>query len=231
MSREGELRYLQAIGPERARHAIDKPFSDGACGTLLTNFGTFVSLLPPPPRRLLDIGCGTGWTSVFLARMSYEVVGIDVAPDMIEAALANKDRYGTVNANFEVGDFEALPYRNEFDVVTSYHSLHHAEDEAAVIRSVFAALRPGGVFVTAEPGAGHARTATAQQAIVDCGVTEKDMPPSLIVKLATQAGFERGRIYPDPPDVRRDWARRLKWAIWSMVFPGRSGYVVLTKPT
>ncbi|HMD01346.1 MAG TPA: methyltransferase domain-containing protein [Candidatus Baltobacteraceae bacterium] len=230
MSREGELNYLRDIGPERARHAIDKPFSDAACGSLLADFGSFASLLPAPPGRLLDVGCGTGWTSVFLARMGYDVTGIDLAPDMIAAANANKERYGTPNVTFAVSDFEKLTYRESFDCVASYQSLHHAENDEAVIRGVFAALRPGGVFVTAEPGRGHARSPISQEAVRTHDVTERDMPPSRIIRLARQAGFSSGRIYPVPPDIRRDAARHLKWALGSLLFRRGGGYVVLVKP-
>ena len=41
-------------------------------------------LLPSAPARVADVGCGTGWTAVLLAQHGYEVVGRDLAPQMIE---------------------------------------------------------------------------------------------------------------------------------------------------
>jgi SAM-dependent methyltransferase len=229
VSRSGELNYLRAIGPDRARHAFDKPFAGGGCGPLLADFGTFASFFPPPPRTLLDLGCGTGWTSVFFARMGYDVTGVDLAPDMILAANANKARYGVENATFVTGDFERLDYENVFDCVALFAALHHAEDDAAVLRGAYRALRPGGVCVTAEPGVGHTKHPITRAAVAEQGVTERDMPPSRILRLGTQAGFSKGEAFPMIPDLRRGRLRALKWAIWAIAFPRRNGYAVLTK--
>lgn len=59
--------------------------------------------LPPPPARILDLGCGTGTLSVLLAELGYDVRGVDIAPRMIERAQDKARRHG-VDARFEVGD-------------------------------------------------------------------------------------------------------------------------------
>jgi len=65
MPKAGELTYLQKLGPAGRQHALDKPFSDSLCWRYLIDIGAILSLLPPPPARLLDLGAGSGWTSVF----------------------------------------------------------------------------------------------------------------------------------------------------------------------
>lgn len=229
MPRQGELDYLKSIGPDRARHALGKPFSDANCGTYLTEVGAFISLLPAPPRRLLDLGCGTGWTSIFFAKMGYDVTAVDLAPDMIDAAEENKRLYGVANVAFAVGDFEALKFDNEFDCVTIYDSLHHSENELPVLQGAYRALKPGGYCVTSEPGHGHVDNPITLNAIAEHSVTERDMPPSVIIAAGRAAGFTSFRVYPRPIDVRRDWLRRLKSLLESIAVPNRSGYVVLTK--
>src|SRR2546430_16388417 len=92
MAKSGEIKYLSNLGEAGVWHAANKPFSDPGCGRYLAELGAILALLPPPPARLLDLGCGTGWTSVFFARAGYEVVGLDLAPDMIEPAEANRAR-------------------------------------------------------------------------------------------------------------------------------------------
>lgn len=60
------------------------------------------------PCRALDIGCGTGTNSVWLAEQGFEVVGIDVAPLAIERANERAKAAG-VNVQFVAGDVLQLP--------------------------------------------------------------------------------------------------------------------------
>lgn len=66
MSKKGEIDFLKKIGEDRVHHAVKKPFSDPDCGRYLIEIGIIRTLLPQPPKKLLDLGCGTGWTSIFL---------------------------------------------------------------------------------------------------------------------------------------------------------------------
>src|SRR4051812_12260629 len=92
MAKSGEINYLKNLDQAGVWHAVHKPFSDPDCARYLAEMAAVLALLPPPPARLLDLGCGTGWTSVFFARAGYEVVGLDIAPDMVEQAEANRAR-------------------------------------------------------------------------------------------------------------------------------------------
>jgi len=198
MPKLGEINYVKAIGAAGARHAFDKPFSDDGCGRYLADLGLALRLIPAPPARVLDLGVGPGWTSVFLARRGYAVVGQDICPDMIELAGRNRDRYEAAGASFVVQDYEAMDYRNEFDAALFYDALHHAEDERTALAAVWAALKPGGVCVTIEPGEGHG--AASAHAVESLGVTEKDMPPHHVIAVGREAGFKTFRVYPRPPD-------------------------------
>src|ERR1700759_5360660 len=105
------------MGEPGRHHAILKPFSDDGGGLYRMRAGALFGLLPPPPARVLDCGCGTGWLSYFLARRGYDVVGTDVSPDAIAIAVANPIfQHGGVPA-FRVADSEALPFESEFDAV------------------------------------------------------------------------------------------------------------------
>src|SRR5205085_1649437 len=106
-----------------------------------------------------------------------EVVGVDLAPEMIRLANEQRDAFGLTNLRFAVSDYESLPYRAEFDAAVFFDSLHHADDEALAVRAAFAALGPGGVCIADEPGEGHARSDESLAAVARFGVTEKDMPP------------------------------------------------------
>jgi ubiquinone/menaquinone biosynthesis C-methylase UbiE len=157
--------------------------------------------LPPPPARLLDLGCGTGWTSCLFAKMGYDVVGQDIAPDMIYCANVNKQRYQTANVRFIVCDFEAMPFADEFDGAVFFDCLHHAEDERLALERVFRALRSGGVCVAHEPGEGHAESELSRHVMQQFNVTEKDMPPCHIMALAREIGYRNQVCFPFPEDV------------------------------
>jgi SAM-dependent methyltransferase len=226
MAKQGEIEYLAKIGPENVRHAVRKPFSEPQCPTHLMQLGAIMSLLPPAPARLLDAGCGTGWTSLFYARRGYDVVGVDIAPDMIAHANRLRDEEGLDNLRFVVTDYEEMDFDGAFDCAVFYDALHHAVDEDLAVSRVYRALRPGGLCVTSEPGKGHAASPGSVEAMRRFNVTEKDMPPQRIIAAGRRAGFREYRVYPNAQQLqeatyrytghrlrrlaeKRDWVRRL----------------------
>lgn len=246
MAKQAEIDYLKNAGEGLVEHAVNKPFSDAGCAFHLFRLGAILLLLPPPPARLLDLGCGTGWTSCFFSRRGYSVLGLDISLDMIGWAERNRDRDGLQDLTFIVADYEALPFTSEFDCAVFYDSLHHAEDEGKAIKAVFKALRPGGRCVLCEPGKGHERSGDAINAIQKYGVTEKAMPPSTIRRIARRAGFRRVDIYAHPGGVnsvvcgtssprfarvllKSRLVRDLALSAYAILSRSSSGTVVLTK--
>ena len=197
MAKQDEIDYIGRLGDIGKKHALDKPWSDDLRGLYLQEMGALISLLPAPPAKILDIGAGSGWTSCFYALSGYEVTATDIAPEMAELAQANAARYG-VPLKVVVSDFESLPFENQFDAVIFYDCLHHAEDEVLALRSAFRSLKNGGICITLEPGSGHAKSAVSVQAMKDLGVTERDMPPKLIISVARQVGFSSARVFARP---------------------------------
>ena len=249
MTKSAEIRYLEKLGPDGTAHALRKPFSDPACGEYLMRIGAIASLLPTPPAKLLDLGCGTGWTSRFFAEMGFRVTGQDIATDMIREAIATHSG-SSLDLVFEASDYEHPRYRSEFDVVVFFDSLHHAENELTALRSAFDALVPGGICVTSEPGLGHAQSPEALAAVDRFGVNERDMPPSLIRSAGKEAGFTAFRTYAHPSSMARVffrpshesrpiWKRALGWDLLRAVGAPyliarekrRGAIVVLSKPS
>ncbi len=247
MPRTGELLYYQNLGADGLRHALNKPFSDDNCGEDLLRIGALMSLLPPPPARVLECGCGTGWLSHLLHKRGYDVVATDVAPEAIRLAEENSMFCGDGGPRFCVADAETLPYDSEFDAVVFFDSLHHTLNEQEALRGAFRALRPGGVCITLEPGIGHAKHSKAISEHYD--VTEKDMPPVYIRSLGRAAGFGKCHFYPAPQQlgmllykpqrINPRWLRGL-FSVWPlsylaafylMLFHKRyNGITVLHKP-
>ena len=94
--------------------------------------------------RVLDVGCGAGFLSNYLARQRFEVTGLDASKESLAVA-ARHDETGRVV--YQVGDALALPHPNEsFDAVCAMDFLEHVEDPASVVQECARVLRPGGLF-------------------------------------------------------------------------------------
>ena len=96
------------------------------------------------PRRILDVGTGTGAAALWLAGRfeGAEVLGVDIAPEMIERARANADG----RARFEVADTHAAVAQGPFDLIVHLNC-------PVLFADVAAALAPGGtVLVVATSG-------------------------------------------------------------------------------
>ena len=92
---------------------------------------------------VLDLGCGRGYWTRYLAERKIAAVGVERAID--RAALAG--RHGPVMA----GDAADLPVADgSVDVVWCLHVLHHLSDPARALVEVRRVLRPGGALVMAE---------------------------------------------------------------------------------
>lgn len=101
-------------------------------------------------RRVLDLGCGTGYDSLALARRGFEVAGIDYAEVAIDEAIRLADAEG-LSIDFRQGDIGmSLPYADgAFDAVISNLVLHSFDDVvlARIVAEVDRCLRPGGLFL------------------------------------------------------------------------------------
>ncbi len=196
--KQGEREYFARIGEQGRQHALRKPFSDDHCLEYLANVTTLMSLMRPPPGRIVEFGCGTGWLGQLFAQRGYEVIGIDISPEAIALAEQVKAERGITNATYRVADYEEVTIDPPADYVLFYDALHHAESEDAALRAAFHALRPGGMVLCIEPGEGHSQSATSRRAVCEFGVHEKDMPPRTIIRHARAVGFSRHLVLPWP---------------------------------
>lgn len=196
MTKQGEKEYLKNLDDDGIKHSINKPFSDDSCGGYLAEISAIITLLPKPPAKLLDLGCGIGWTSRFFANVGYDVLGQDISEDMIGYANNNKNKEQLKKLSFIVGDYENMDFKNEFDCVVFFDSLHHAIDENKALTKAYQALRSGGVCIASEPGLGHKNNPVAKNAVKRYNVTEKSMSPAHIIKIGKKVGFKKFAIYP-----------------------------------
>jgi ubiquinone/menaquinone biosynthesis C-methylase UbiE len=105
-----------------------------------------LDLVVPAGRALdaLDAGCGTGFLSLELASRGHRVVGIDLAPAMLDLARRKAAAQGLA-VRFETADAENLPYPPaSFDLVVSRHVLWTLPHPEAGIADWLRVLRPSG---------------------------------------------------------------------------------------
>ncbi|MBN2303565.1 MAG: arsenite methyltransferase [Anaerolineae bacterium] len=97
---------------------------------------------------VLDLGSGGGIDCFLAAKQVGEsgyVIGVDMTPDMLAKANANKVKMGVENVEFRKGYIEDLPVRdNTIDVVMSNCVINLSPDKTAVFSEVFRVLKPGG---------------------------------------------------------------------------------------
>jgi len=106
--------------------------------------------LPPPPAKVVDLGCGTGSLSVLLAEHGYQVDGLDLSDEMVSAARKKALLQG-VEATFDQGDASHPPYEpDSFDVVLSRHVLWAMPDPVDALRQWANLLHDGGRLILIE---------------------------------------------------------------------------------
>ncbi len=100
-------------------------------------------------KNVLDIACGEGYGAHLLSAMALQVTGMDIDAPTIEKA---KAKYQQANVRFETAAAGSIPSANyEYDLVISFETLEHLDDQVAVIKEIKRILKPGGLLVISTP--------------------------------------------------------------------------------
>ena len=98
-------------------------------------------------RRLLDIGCGTGFILSLAHSCFEEVYGIDITPAMLDIAASKFREQKVNNVKLIRVSSDELPFPDSyFDVVTAYGFLHHLPTLLSTFSEVYRVLKDGGIF-------------------------------------------------------------------------------------
>lgn len=104
-------------------------------------------------RRVLDIGCGPGRHVQLLARLGFEVYGMDDSPAAIDACRGDLASQG-MSARIWLGPMNEIPHPDGyFDAILAYNSIYHAPENTvqATMRLIRSKLRAGGVCFATFP--------------------------------------------------------------------------------
>jgi 2-polyprenyl-3-methyl-5-hydroxy-6-metoxy-1,4-benzoquinol methylase len=112
-----------------------------------------------PGGSFLDLGCGVGQNSIWLAERGWAATGVDIAPSAIRRAKAAASELG-VTASFVVADLTEWTPEGTFDFVASTYALPPSgPGRSHALATAAAAVKPGGTILVAE----FDRTSLAQQ--------------------------------------------------------------------
>lgn len=121
----------------------------------LARFAVPLASLLPPPAMLIDLGCGTGNLTRYLAASGYVVLGADVSSAMLDVARRSGGS-PTIEWTQLDPDAFALPSANASrDGIVASSVLEYVDDPVTVMRECARVLRPGGVLLCTVPDPAH----------------------------------------------------------------------------
>jgi len=106
-----------------------------------------------PPARVADLGCGTGWSSISIARgfPKAAVTGLDLDVASIDEARRHAAAAGVGGqVSFEVRDAADPQLAGSFDLVCAFETIHDMVDPVAALRAMRSLRAPGGTVVVAD---------------------------------------------------------------------------------
>jgi 2-polyprenyl-3-methyl-5-hydroxy-6-metoxy-1,4-benzoquinol methylase len=182
-----------------------------------------------PPARVADVACGTGWSSLAIARAypKVHVDGIDL--DEASIALAKRSLAGSGVENrvgFDVRDAADPGLAGRYDLVTVFEAVHDMSRPVDALRAIRGLLADGGSVLVADERVEESFTAPGEDferlaygwSILHClpvGLAEQPsvgtgtvMRPSTLEEYAREAGFEKVEILPIEHDFWRFYRLR-----------------------
>jgi SAM-dependent methyltransferase len=172
--------------------------------------------IDPSGKRVLDLGCGSGGITLFIAKrfQPKQIIGFDVELPVIEQARRRATKAGLAGqVEFTQGPPGRLPFPDEsFDLVFSKDAMVHIPDKNAIFTEIFRVLKPGGMFAASDWLIGHDDTPSADmQAYVAAeGLSFGMASPRRYAEAMDKAGFTQVSTESRNGWYREEAARELK---------------------
>jgi 2-polyprenyl-3-methyl-5-hydroxy-6-metoxy-1,4-benzoquinol methylase len=206
-------RSLVAFRNEKPLKPFSHLFGQQWWGKWETVHMAFQRLGLPPGTAVLDVGAGTGWSSLFLAEAGYRPLGVDIAPANVEIAQAVAQRWGSP-ARFAEADMEALDLGETFGAALVFDALHHSERPREVVEGIARHLEPGGWILFGEPSWLHGISPGARRVAREKGWVENGIRVSALRGHCRAAGLGSFRRFHEGT---RAYEGRLGPFAWQLV--------------
>jgi arsenite methyltransferase len=190
----------------------------------------------PPGAQVLDIATGTGWAAIAAAQHvgpTGRVLGVDLAPELLERARQKTAAAGLTQVEFREGDAERLDLGDQrFDVVLCASALFFIPDMLAALREWYRVLKPGGQVgfsgfgPTYDQPLGDLWNARLRQygvSVPAVSPTQRLAEPETCRRLLHEAGF----VQPEVQSEQLGYYFRTVEEYWEEVWASRSRMTLL----
>ena len=147
---------------------LNRPWFLRALPGALRSAPALDEILRRPGARILDVGCGAGWSSIALAEAypSADVVGVDIDAPSVEMARRNAAAHRDVagRLSFRTADAGTLAAEEgSFDAAFAFECVHDMPRPVEVLSAVRRAVRPDGIVVVMDEAVGEEFTAPGNE--------------------------------------------------------------------
>ena len=132
--------------------SLSYPWDQDKSGSVSETWESLLANLVPGPagRRAVDMGTGTGQFAVYLARLGFRVIGIDISERMVQKAKDHAEA-NNVHIDFQIQDAENLLFRdNTFDVIASRNLLWTLPDPGKALKEWRRVLKATGTLIVSD---------------------------------------------------------------------------------
>jgi 2-polyprenyl-3-methyl-5-hydroxy-6-metoxy-1,4-benzoquinol methylase len=194
---------------------MNRPWFETELAGALESAPDVHEILAKPGARIVDVGCGAGWSAIALAHAYPDatVVGVDIDAPSVEQARVNAEQAGVADrVTFEVGDAGTLA--GTFDASFVFEAVHDMSQPVDVLAAIRESVVPHGAVVVMDEGVGDAPVAVGDDierlmygfSLFVClpdGLSSQPsagtgtvMRPSTLRGYAEQAGFSDMSVLP-----------------------------------
>jgi ubiquinone/menaquinone biosynthesis C-methylase UbiE len=105
------------------------------------------NLGPEGPWRILDVGCGSGETTLLAAEIGHELTGLDVSTSLLDLAKSRAKKAGLASVNFFMGDASRMFIDPPFDLIMSRFGVMFFDDPGKAFANLYKMTKIGGRIV------------------------------------------------------------------------------------